>query len=85
MKGADIAFGWFDQSSGSAYLQDAWASQNTRPVLDEQQNWNLIDGAEVDGYTILKFSRKLYTCDTEKDVQIKVNILCMKNLILSFP
>ncbi|CAF5168345.1 unnamed protein product, partial [Rotaria sp. Silwood1] len=33
MKGADIAVGWVD-SSGNVFLQDRYATSNTRPVLD---------------------------------------------------
>lgn len=39
--------------------------------MDEQQDVTLIDGVEIDGYTILKFKRKLNTCDLKGDVEIK--------------
>ena len=38
----------------------------------------LIDGAEINGFTILKFKRSLYTCDLEHDQEIKVIILNYK-------
>ena len=42
--------------------------------MDNEQNWDLLDGAEIDGYTILKYKRKLFSCDKENDKEIKVNI-----------
>jgi hypothetical protein len=36
-----------------------------------QQDFTLIDGVEIDSYTILKFKRKLNTCDLKGDVEIK--------------
>lgn len=41
--------------------------------MDKQQDLVLLDGAEVDGYTILKFKRKLRTCDLSNDIDIRVS------------
>ena len=40
--------------------------------MDDKQDYTLIDGNEINEYTILKFKRKLYTCDKTNDMEIKV-------------
>jgi len=35
------------------------------------QDWTLLAGKEMDGYTIIKMSRPLKTCDEENDIEIK--------------
>jgi hypothetical protein len=40
-------------------------------VVDEIQDWHLIDGKEIDGYTILKYKRPLKSCDAKNDLEIK--------------
>ena len=42
------------------------------PVLDKSQDWVLLHGEESNGVTILKFMRKLDTCDNAGDKVIKV-------------
>ncbi|CAF1224031.1 unnamed protein product [Rotaria sp. Silwood1] len=70
MKGADIAVGWVD-SSGNVFLQDRYATSNTRPVLDNTtQDWFLLQGREKDGWTAIQFKRLLDTCDL-MDLPIK--------------
>jgi hypothetical protein len=71
MGGSDIVIGWVKDNK--AYLKDCYASDKSTPIEDEKQDYKLIDGAEIDGYTILKFSRKLITCDEANDRPIKVN------------
>jgi hypothetical protein len=53
-------------------LKDCYSPDKVRPVIDAKQDWTLLDGAEVDGYTILKFKRKFETCDTNNDRDITV-------------
>ncbi|RNA04064.1 tetratricopeptide repeat 1, partial [Brachionus plicatilis] len=71
MTGSDIAIGWVD-SNGQAFLKDTHAIGKQAPIVDQLQNWNLIDASEKDGYTFLKIKRKLYTCDEENDFDIKL-------------
>ena len=73
MAGSDIAIGWVKDNK--AYLKDCYASEKSTPIEDKIQDYRLIDGAEIDGYTILKFSRKLITCDEANDKPIKVFFL----------
>ena len=42
------------------------------PRLDKSQDWQLLHGEESNGETIIKFVRKLDTCDTAGDKVIKV-------------
>lgn len=69
MRNSDIAIGWVDDN-GKAYLVDTYAVSKSSPIVDPIQDWELISGSETDDYTILKFKRKLITCD-ENDFQIK--------------
>ena len=67
----DIAIGWVD-STGKGHLKDTHVdSSKTKPLLDKQQDLTLIDSKELNGYTILKFKRKLNTCDKD-DIEIKI-------------
>ena len=51
-----------------------------RPFEDTQQDWALIEGVEIDGYTIFKFKRRFETCDKpENDKDITVCIFFIKN------
>ena len=70
MPGSDIVIGWVKDNK--AYLKDCYASEKSTPIEDKIQDYKLIDGAEIDGFTILKFSRKLITCDETNDKPIKV-------------
>ena len=70
MAGSDIAIGWVKDNK--AYLRDCHSDSQTPPVEDKKQDTILIEGAEIDGYTILKFKRKLVTCDEANDNAIKV-------------
>ena len=40
-------------------------------MIDAQQDLNLIESKEENGYTVLKFKRKLNTCDKDDDLTIK--------------
>ena len=88
MIGADIAMGWvkngvaelkvsivylcFSISIKELLFKDAYAIRNTRPIEDAVQDFVLIDAAEMDGYTIIKFKRKFITGDTTNDIDITV-------------
>ena len=53
--------------------QDGFAAfTHTRPVIDESQDWFLVDGWEENGHTVLEFMRKLSTGDLQNDVDIEV-------------
>ncbi|CAF1000533.1 unnamed protein product [Brachionus calyciflorus] len=71
MAGSDIAIGWVD-SNGQSYLKDTYATSKSTPLVDDEQNWDLLDASEQDGYTILKIKRKLITCDQGNDYDIKL-------------
>ena len=77
MAGSDIVIGWV--KNGKPYLKDCYASEKAQPIEDLQQDYTLIDGTEMNGYTILKFKRKLITCDISNDKPINVNV----NILLS--
>ena len=68
--GSDIVIGWYKDNA--AYLKDCHATGKSSPIIDAEQDYVLLDGAEVDGYTILKFKRKLITNDQANDMDIEV-------------
>lgn len=46
-------------------LQDRHATANAFPILDKKQNYEALYGAENATHTVLKFKRKLTTCDPD--------------------
>lgn len=52
---------------------------NTYPPMDTIQDVELLDGLEVDGWTIIKFRRLLVTCDSQ-DMDITVRIFVVSIL-----
>ncbi|XP_066270877.1 DBH-like monooxygenase protein 1 homolog [Branchiostoma lanceolatum] len=64
MPGSDIAIGWV--KDGKAHLTDHYADAQAQPPVDESQDWELVSGYENGTHTVLRFNRKLTTCD-EKD------------------
>ncbi|OXA56383.1 DBH-like monooxygenase protein 1 [Folsomia candida] len=79
MSGADIVVGGV--RNGVPYLEDRHAISRSTPILDEEQNVELIEAFENDTHTFIKFSRKLETCDEEGDVAITEDTI---SLIWSF-
>ena len=53
-------------------MQDRFAPGQVPPVIDDQQDWDLVGGEEESGFTIREFSRKYITCD-DKDLPITVS------------
>ncbi len=41
------------------------------PLIDTSQDARLLEGNQVNGYTMLKFKRPLKTCDSRDDMEIK--------------
>ena len=55
-----------------SFSKDTYAADSeSRPLIDKIDDFTLLDSKEIDGYTILKFTRKLITCDTDEDVEIR--------------
>jgi hypothetical protein len=63
-------------------LQDCHTVGHYAPVVDSSQDWHLLSGMENNFGTVLKFTRKLDTCD-DKDTIITVSKTPSKNLIRS--
>eukprot|EP00058_Branchiostoma_floridae_P026472 XP_002611963.1 hypothetical protein BRAFLDRAFT_91848 [Branchiostoma floridae] len=66
MPGSDIVIGWV--KDGQAYLTDRYADEKALPPEDESQDWELLSGYENDTHTVLRFKRKLQTCDVRDRV-----------------
>lgn len=44
------------------------------PIMDKSQDWQLLYGEENEFGTVLKFVRRINTCDDAEDVAIQVKI-----------
>ncbi|XP_058462666.1 MOXD1 homolog 2-like [Malaya genurostris] len=68
--GADIVIGWVDQ--GQVHFQDRHVKKNGdgQPLVDSSQDYVLLLGYENQTHTVLRFKRKLDTCDVAYDVPI---------------
>ena len=69
IKGADIVIGWV-HDSGQAELRDFHSSDGRSIVEDKSQDYELVVGYEDAGGTVLRFRRKIDTCDTDFDLPI---------------
>jgi hypothetical protein len=69
IKGADLAIGWVS-AAGQATLQDYHSLDGRTVRLDSSQDMELIVGFEEEETTVLRFRRKVDTCDTDNDVKI---------------
>ncbi|CAC5425215.1 unnamed protein product [Mytilus coruscus] len=70
---SDVVVGWVD-STGSTYFKDCHTEGHYSPIVDVSQDWMLLQGLEDTFGTVLKFVRKLDTCD-DKDYQITDNTI----------
>jgi len=68
MEGADLMIGWV--RNGTVHVYDFHATANTRPILDTDQDYTAISGKEEDGYTTIKFTRKLVTNNAPQDGEV---------------
>ncbi|XP_052873199.1 MOXD1 homolog 2-like [Anopheles cruzii] len=68
--GADIVIGWVDQ--GHVHFQDRHVKKHGdgQPLVDSSQDYVLLLGYENQTHTVLRFKRKLDTCDVAYDVPI---------------
>jgi hypothetical protein len=69
IKGADLAIGWVS-AAGQATLQDYHSLDGRSVRLDSSQDVELVVGFEVEETTVLRFRRKVDTCDSDNDVKI---------------
>ncbi|XP_014093768.2 MOXD1 homolog 2 [Bactrocera oleae] len=70
-EGADVVIGWVDK--GQTFFQDRHVSRNvnsTEPQVDPSQDYVLLKGYENTTHTIIRFRRKLDTCDSVYDIPI---------------
>lgn len=69
-------FSFFPNSVIVFYLQDRYVKtdgSDLEPVVDPSQDYVLISGYENATHTVLRFKRKLDTCDTSYDLPISVS------------
>ncbi|XP_065360032.1 MOXD1 homolog 2-like [Calliphora vicina] len=73
--GADMAVGWVD--GGHTFFQDRYVDQtgSAEPQIDPSQDYILMKGYENGTHTVLRFRRKLDTCDNKHDITINNNTM----------
>merc|ERR1719222_760595 len=69
IKGADLAIGWIS-SNGQVVMKDYHSVDGRRVEEDISQDLELLYGEELEGSSILRFRRKLNTCDTDQDIVV---------------
>ena len=69
IKGADLFIGWVNPN-GHAVLKDFHSVDGRSVREDSSQDVELLYGEEVEGTTILRFKRKLETCDMDQDIRV---------------
>ena len=69
IKGADVVIGWVEPS-GQATLRDFHSVDGRTVSEDESQDYELVVGYEDEGLTVLRFRRKIETCDSDFDLSI---------------
>ncbi|PFX26942.1 DBH-like monooxygenase protein 1-like [Stylophora pistillata] len=75
MKDYDVMVGGVDKS-GKGYAKDYLTTEQAMPMPpDAEQNYNLTNSWEMNGYTSLMFSRKRDTGDTQGDVVIEPGMM----------
>merc|ERR1712137_46928 len=65
----DVVVGWVD-NNGVTTFSDRHTKGHVMPIKDASQDWHLLHGEENDFGTVLKFVRKIETCDTTDDLII---------------
>ena len=65
MTGSDVIMAWV--KDGEVYFQDRYAFDEAQPLIDDQQNYELIKWNENSTHTTIAFSRVWDTCDDEND------------------
>ena len=69
IKGADLVIGWVSDQ-GQATLRDYHSVDGRVVEEDKSQDYDLIVGYEDAGVTVLRFRRKIDTCDSDFDLPI---------------
>ncbi|XP_064648507.1 DBH-like monooxygenase protein 1 [Lineus longissimus] len=64
MDEADIITAWVDDE-GTGHIQDRHGTGKVKPAIDTKQDVTLLLAQETNGYTSVKFTRPLDTCDEE--------------------
>uniref|UniRef100_A0A194ALW7 DOMON domain-containing protein n=1 Tax=Pinctada fucata TaxID=50426 RepID=A0A194ALW7_PINFU len=64
---ADIVIGWV--KDGKTFFKDRHSVAHAVPKIDQSQDWILLHGFENSFGTVLKFTRKIITCDPD-DMEI---------------
>lgn len=69
MPGSDLIVAWID-STGYTNFTDRYVTSDRQVKIDSKQDWFLLAGKQTNGFTIIKFTRLIDTCDTAQDLVI---------------
>jgi len=56
-------------------IKDCHGIGNEPPPRDPEQNVELLDGMESDGWTMIKFRRQIASCEEGYDLEITVRLI----------
>eukprot|EP00794_Sanderia_malayensis_P019866 gene19866-21808_t len=63
VENADVVIGWVDDIHGKGHLRDCHGIGHAKILPDDEQDYLLTDAYQKEKTTVLKFKRKLVTCD----------------------
>ena len=66
---ADVVIGWVGEE-GQANLKDFHSRDGVTVEEDHSQDYELVVGYEAEGVTVLRFTRKIETCDSDFDLPV---------------
>lgn len=65
MEGSDMLVARVDDATGVITIEDRYALAKQMPILDDCQDWVLVNGSQEAGMTTIEVTRKLVTNDTQ--------------------
>jgi hypothetical protein len=77
---SDVIVAWLN-SDGTGHFSDRHIIEKM-PLVDKIQNWHPILFERKNGFTILKFTRKLIICDHMPQEEIDIDILPNNNFLI---
>ncbi|KAL4218773.1 hypothetical protein ACF0H5_021360 [Mactra antiquata] len=67
---ADVIVGWVNDD-GTSHFSDRHTTGHSPPVMDKSQDWHLLLAKENEFGTVMKFVRRINTCDDTEDEVIQ--------------
>ena len=75
---SDMYFGWVD-GDGQPHVQDSWSAVlGPPPRADTTNDATDIEGSEIDGTTVISFTRKITSTDATEDVDLSGGLVTLQ-------